>query len=50
MFKLGSKKGMEMWQIVFMILAMFLFLFVLFFYGDMRDSIEGLIKELNLLM
>lgn len=47
---LSNKKGMEMWQIVFIILALFLFFFVLFFYGDLKESIEGLMKELNFLL
>lgn len=45
-----NKKGMEMWQIVFIILALFLFFFVLFFYGDLKGTIEGLMKELNFLL
>ena len=38
---------MEMWQIILMILAIALLLFMLVWYGGMRDTLVGLFQNIG---
>ena len=38
-----SKKGMEMWQIVLLVLMMIFILFLIFFAGDLNTKIGNLL-------
>ena len=49
-FFVKSKKAMEMWQLVFIILALMLLFFVFVFYGGMGDTIKELLGSLGKLM
>jgi len=44
---LGKKKGMEMWYLVFLILALFLLIGVLFWYFILRGQSAGIIEKLG---
>ena len=49
-FLIKGKKAMEMWQLVFIILALMLLFFVFVFYGGMGDTIKELLDGLGKLM
>ncbi|MBU1112141.1 MAG: hypothetical protein ABIG93_01770 [archaeon] len=38
-----NKRGMEMWQIVMIILALLLLFFIILFYSGLKDSIVELL-------
>ena len=42
-----GKKGMEMWQLVLLILAIFLLLFVIMWYGGLGDTIRDMLGKLG---
>ena len=42
-----GKKGMEMWQLILIFLAIALLLFMIFWYSQLADSGGGLIKTLK---
>ena len=46
-FLIKSKKGMEMWQLVMIILAVMLLLFVIAWYSGLNDQIRGLLDKLT---
>ncbi|MBT5397428.1 hypothetical protein HOL21_04400 [Candidatus Woesearchaeota archaeon] len=48
MFK--DKKGMEMWQLVIIILSLILLLFVIAWYGGLRTQLVGLFDKLKELL
>ncbi|MBT3298630.1 hypothetical protein HN385_06895 [archaeon] len=45
-----NKKGMEMWQIVLMILMLLLIFFGFLFYGGISDKLGDLFGTLKMLM
>jgi len=45
-----GKKGMEMWQLVLMILAILLLLFVVAWYSGLNMGIESMFNKLGSLM
>jgi hypothetical protein len=47
MDKRGDKKGMEMWQLVLMILALLLLVSLLIWYGGLGGMIEDLFNKLT---
>ena len=42
-----GKKGMEMWQLILMILALVLLLFVIAWYGGLGGELSGLFDKLK---
>ncbi|HIH10803.1 TPA: hypothetical protein HA241_01295 [Candidatus Woesearchaeota archaeon] len=40
-----GKKGMEMWELVFIILALILLVFVIAWYAGLNDTIADLLKK-----
>ncbi|MBI2102861.1 hypothetical protein HYT55_03410 [Candidatus Woesearchaeota archaeon] len=44
---INGKKGMEMWQLVLMILALILLVFVIAWYGGLNKEISGLLGKLT---
>lgn len=40
-----GKKGMEIWQLVLIILALLLLFFIIAWYGGLNKSLEGLIDR-----
>jgi hypothetical protein len=45
-----GKKGMEMWQLVIMVLLLILLVVVLSWYGGLGSSIKGLLGKLTNLL
>ncbi|HIG93214.1 TPA: hypothetical protein HA242_03790 [Candidatus Woesearchaeota archaeon] len=42
-----NKKGMEMWQLIFILLAVLLFLFMLIWFGILNKDLAGLFDKLG---
>jgi len=42
-----NKKGMEMWQLVLLVLSLILLLFVIAWYGGLRNELSGLFDKLK---
>jgi len=42
-----GKKGMEMWQLVLIILAVLLLLFVLIWFSGLNEGVAGLLEKLG---
>lgn len=42
-----NRRGMEMWQLVLMILALVLLFFIIIWYTGLSQGLEGLFKKLG---
>ncbi len=45
-----GKKGMEMWQLVILVLALILLVVIIIWYGELGSNIKGLLGKLTNLL